>query len=218
MKLKKTMLAIAAGALSLTLGAVALVGCAGGKEYTFEAEHAKLEGMGNVMGQTEGPASISQETSYMFNGELVEDATLIGVENFNTAGQKIIWTVVSSKACKAQVTLYAASSSMWMDQEGGVGLSEINMADTEAYAIKCNGETSKLTGKLPGYTFEGGWMGMQQEGVWWNIGTVTANINLKEGENTVSFEIVDAFSQMGSGINVDKIVIKASAELSAKSN
>ena len=55
MKFKKTMAAIAAGALSVTLGAFALAGCGiSGEEYTFEAEAAELAGQGLVMGQTPG--------------------------------------------------------------------------------------------------------------------------------------------------------------------
>ena len=55
---------------------------------------------------------------------------------------------------------------------------------------------------------------MQEPGAWWDLGKATAIIDLKEGENTIVFEIVaNVEGQNSAGLNVDKIVIKAPAEL-----
>ena len=214
MKFKKTMAAIAAGALSVTLGAFALAGCGiSGENYTFEAEDATIEGQGLVMGQYSGPASVSNPSQYKINGELQEE-TLVGVENFNSAGQKLTWTVNAASDCKAELTLYAASSVMYFNEDGSAGLVEIDMAATEAYKLTVNETEASFKGKLPGAAWSNFMEGMQQPGAWWDLGTVTAIINLKAGENTIVFEIVgNVEGQQSAGLNVDKIVIKAPAEL-----
>ncbi|MDE6505201.1 MAG: hypothetical protein K2L42_04945 [Clostridia bacterium] len=214
MKFKKTLAAIAAGALSLTLGAFALAGCGiSGENYTFEAEDGELAGQGLVMGQTPGPASVSNPSAYKVYGELA-DETLIGVENFNSAGQSITWTVTASSACKAELTLWAASSVMYFNQEdNSIGLVEIDMAATEAYKLTCNDTKADLKGKLPGAQWAD-WSAMQEPGAWWDLGKATAIIDLKEGENTIVFEIVSTVEgQNSAGLNIDKIVIKAPSEL-----
>ena len=214
MKFKKTMAAIAAGALSVTLGAFALAGCGiSGEEYTFEAEAAELAGQGVVMGQDPGSANVSNPSAYKVYGELADD-TVVGVENFNSAGQSITWTVTASSACKAELTFWAASSVMFFNQEdNSMGFVEIDMAATEAYKLTCNDTEADLKGKLPGAKWAD-WFGMQEPGAWWDLGKATAIIDLKEGENTIVFEIVaNVEGQNSAGLNVDKIVIKAPAEL-----
>lgn len=212
---------IAAGVLTLSLGAFALAGCGvSGEEYTFEAENATFEGTGLVMGMTPGPATISQESAYMVNGELVADKTLVGVENFNGSGQKIIWKVNAPKACKAEITLHAASAAMYtnMPEDGdwtkaSTGLSEINFTSSSLHKFSVNGTEAKLKGTLPGIVFDNQTVSMQTPGVWWNMGTAKAVVNLKEGENTIVLEIGTLEQGQSAGLNVDKIVIKAPAEL-----
>lgn len=216
MKLKKTFAAVAAGALSVAMGAAVFAGCAKGTDYTFEAEDAVAAGTGNVNGQGQGDPTVSNESAYKLNGELVEDATLVGIENFNTVGQTITWTVVSSADCKATLTLHAASAAMYMGEDG-MGLKEIDFGTTEAYKVTCNDTAASLTGKLPGAAWAD-WSGMQEPGTWWNMGAVSGTVNLKKGENVIVLEVVGAVDgAMSAGLNVDKIVINASAELSAKS-
>ena len=215
MKKSKIVSLIAAGALTLAMGAFALTGCAKGVDYTFEAEDAVAVGTGNVNGQGQGDPTISADSAYKLNGELVENATLVGIENFNTVGQTITWTVVSASDCKATITLYAASAAMYMG-ESGMGLKEIDFGTTEAYKVTCNDTAASMTGKLPGVVWAD-WNGMKEPGAWWNIGTVSGTINLKKGENVIILQVVGAVDgAMSAGLNVDKIVINSSAELTKK--
>lgn len=210
-KIGKLAAMAASAALALTMGAFSLTGCAGGTDYTFEAEEAVLTGETQTWTGTT-PATVSAESAYKINGELVEDATIVGVENFSGVGQKITWTVVSSAECKATLTLHAASAAMAMS-EAGFSLAELNMAEVGAYKLSCNGTEAAMSGTLPGNAE----LNMEEAGVWWNMGTATAQISLKAGENVIELEIVGGVDgAMSAGLNVDKIVIKATSELSAK--
>lgn len=213
-KIGKLAAMIASATLALTMGVFSLTGCASGTDYTFEAENATLEGEVMGMDGTMSPAAVENGKEYKINGELVEGATLSGVGNFNGVGQKMTWTVEASADCSATLTLYGASALMEFEDNNLTGLSELDFGTSTAYKLTCNGEEAKLSGKLPGSVWENGWADMGAPGAWWNIGTATAKINLKQGKNTVVFEIVGLDTgRFTAGVNVDKIVINASAEL-----
>ena len=209
---KKITTAVVAGALSLTMGVIALAGCAGGKDYTFEAEDALQEGLKASSGTT---AIVETDVPYKVDGKLVEDATISGVGNFDTVGQKMTWTVVSASATSATLTIHAASACMTMSQEF-MGILEMDISKTEAFKLTVNGTAVTLSGKLPGTTFES-FEAMAEPGTWWNLGTLTGKADLKEGENVIVLEVVGAYEgAKNSGLNVDKLVINSGAELTPK--
>lgn len=215
MKKSKIVSLIAAGALTLAMGAFALTGCAKGVDYTFEAENAVTEGNGTAADQSQAPASVETNVLWVESGEGGEEVT--GLGGFNAVGQKIIWKVVSKSACKVTITIHAASAQMEMDDTFQLlGLAEVDLGNTDAYKMSVNGTAATLEGKLPATPVEGGWQGMGAPGLWWHVGTAQCSAELKEGDNEIVFEIVGAAGMMGSGVNVDKIVINSSAELTEK--
>lgn len=194
----KTITKIAAIILSVVMIA-SLAGCgASAKEFTFEAENAVINADGaNV---ETGPSTL--------NGKDNGDITNVGSFNSGT----LTWTITSDKDCDATLTLYGASCAMGMTDAGGFGLMEIDMATASGsvYKLTNNGTACTMTGKLPG-TAE---LNMEDPAVWRNMGSVTANIKLVKGENKIVFEIAGALEgAFSSGVNVDKIVISAPAEL-----
>jgi len=215
MKIKKMLTVAATSALVLTLGAVALTGCGSSKDFTFEAETAVTEGNGTAADQTQKPAA--EETNVVWTADGNGGAEVTGLGGFNAVGQKIIWTVVSESACSVTITLHAASAQMDLDESFQLkGLAEVDLSDTSVYSMKVNETEVSLNGTLPATQIEGGWEGMNAPGIWWHMGTASCKADLKAGENTIVFEIVGQASMMGSGINVDKIVISSSSQLSAK--
>lgn len=215
MKKFKLLSMIAAGALTLAMGAFAFAGCAKGTDYTFEAEEAVTEGNGTAADQSQAPASV--ETNVVWTEDGAGGAEVMGLGGFNAVGQKIIWTVVSASACEVTVTIHAASAQMEMDETFNLkGLAEVDLGNSEVYKMTVNDTAVTLSGKLPATAVEGGWNGMNTPGLWWHMGTASATANLKAGENVIVFEIVGAASQMGSGVNVDKIVVNSTSELTEK--
>lgn len=215
--LKKVLTVAASSALALTLGAFALTGCGGGKDYTFEAEDAKTEGIGLASDMSQKPASVETD-QVLWSEDGTGTDTVSGYGGFNAVGQKIIWTVVAESDCKVNITLYAASAAMVVTDYtvGPSGIAEIDLGNADAYALKVNDTEATLKGTLPATSFEGGWQGMGTPGIWWHIGTATCSAELKKGENTIVLEIVGQATDSGSGINVDKIVINSSSALTAK--
>lgn len=198
-----------AAALTLSMGGM-LMACNSGTEYTFEAEDAALAGNARA-----------EEGKHVWAGVdnigTVED-TIDVVGYFGTEGDTITWTIVSSKACSATITVTAASTvngngASAMGEEGWKTL-EIDTSKNEVFTLSVNGTQASLSGVLPG--LEATWeeigqnmMAMFDYG-YNNHGTCTAKVQLKEGENTI------VLAAVSSGINVDKISIKAPAELTAK--
>ena len=195
----KTIRKITALILSVLMVA-SLAACGGSaKEFTFEAEDAAINAEGAAV--ETGPSTKDGKD----NG----DITNVGSFNSGT----LTWTITSDKDCDATLTLHGASCAMGMTDAGGFGLFEIDMATASGsvYKLSVNGTEYSMTGKLPG-TEE---LNMEDPAVWRNMGTVTANIKLVKGENKVVFEIAGALEgAFSSGVNVDKIVISAPAELS----
>lgn len=215
-KFKKLAAIVVSATLAMTMGAIALAGCGGkGVDYTFEAEKAVTTGNGTAADQSQSPASVEENVVWTEDGQ--GGAAVTGLGGFNAVGQKITWTVVASSACDVTITIHAASAQMEMDETYQLkGLAEVDLGDSSVYKMSVNGTAVTLSGKLPATEFEGGWAGMNVPGVWWHMGTASCKASLKAGENVVEFEIVGPASMMGSGVNVDKIVINSSAELSEK--
>ena len=194
----KTIRKIAALILSVLMIA-SLAACGGSaKEFTFEAENAVINAEGASV--ETGPSTKDGQD----NGEI----TNVGSFNSGT----LTWTITSDKDCDATLTLHGASCAMGFS-DAGMCLYEIDMATASGtvYKLTNNGTEYSMTGKLPGTEV----LNMEDPAVWRNMGTVTANIKLVKGENKIVFEIAGALEgAFSSGINVDKIVISAPAELS----
>ncbi len=194
--------------LTVAIAAFALVGC-GVQEYTFEAEDAVLEGEAASFG---GMSPMSIETGPVYTGTDEEGAEATVVGNFNTTEQSITWTITSSKECDADIIFYAASAAMVVKDmtTWSMGLAEIK-GDSGVVSITNNDGTAvTLSGSLPGLET----LDMSDATSWKNIGSLTGKIHLVKGENKIVLKIdgtVDG--AMSSGINVDKIVLKASADL-----
>lgn len=204
--LKRFAAAAVIALLTVAIAAFALVGC-GAQEYTFEAEDAVLEGMAASWGAPQ-PMSVETGPVYSEDGE-GEEVTVVG--NFNQSEQSITWTVTSSKECDADLTLFAASASMTMDMTTyAMGLAEIT-GDSGFVSITNNDGTAiTLSGTLPG--LEG--IDMSDTTVWKNVGSLTGKIHLVKGENKIVLKL-DGMPEgaMSGGLNVDKLVIKASGNL-----
>lgn len=214
-KFAKIAAIVATSTLALTMGAFALTGCGdSGTDYIFEAETAVTEGTGSSSDGSQSVATVENNVVWTSDGNGGEEVS--GLGGFNAVGQKIIWTVNAETDCSVTITIYAASALMDMDMEtyNLKGLSEVNLGNTDVYAMKVNDTAVTLKGTLPATEFEGGWEGMMAPGVWWHMGTASCTAQLKAGENKIVFEIVGSASMMGSGVNVDKIVINSTVVLS----
>lgn len=210
--IKKIIAVAAAAACTLAMGSM-LIACNGGTEYTFEAENAATEGEGLQMGNTPGPATVT-ESGVLWSEDGTGTDPVGGYENFNGVGQKIIWTVNADADGKGTITLYAASNAMAF-LESRMSLVELDFESVSAYKLTCNDQEISLKGKLPATPMNES--SFAQPGTWWHVGTVSGDINLKAGENKIVLEIVGSVDgTMSSGINVDKIVIKSSTALSEK--
>ena len=116
------------------------------------------------------------------------------------------WKITASKACEATLKLRAASAKV----DNGQTPTRVDAVDFSAEApvkLKVNDTEVALTGVLPGLeTIE-----VTDFSFYRNFAdTVTANINLVEGENTIVLVAPERLSV----INVDKIIINCSAKLS----
>ena len=193
----KTIRKIAALILSvLMIASLAACGSAA-KDFTFEAENAVINCDGFTV----------ETGASLLDGKDNGDITNVG--NFGSG--TITWTITSDKDCDATVTLYGASCAMGFS-DAGMCLYEIDMATAggSVYKLSNNGTACTLTGKLPGTEI----LNMEDPTAWRNLGTVTANVKLVKGENKIVFEIAGTLEgAFNSGINFDKMVINAPAEL-----
>ncbi len=213
MKLKKTLAAIAAGALCVTMGAAVLAGCGGkGTDYTFQAEDAELYTGLQVQKGNEWSANN-------------DGAEVTVVSYFANPGQTITWKVNAASDCKVTLKLRASSclfgaknadgeivdiGSLGGNYEGAKGyISELKAADCGS-VLKVNDAEVTMKGTLPSTTIE------LEEGNPWAImgvysvihcGEYTATTNLKQGENTIVLEVVTG------GFNVDSLTVNSSAEI-----
>ena len=206
--LKRFAAAAVIALLTVAIAAFALVGC-GVQEYTFEAEDAVLEG--EAVSWT-GSTPMSIETGPVYTGTDAEGAEATVVGNFNSDAQSITWTITSSKECDADLTFYAASAAMVVKDMAtwSFGLAAIT-GDSGVVSITNNGGTAvTLSGSLPGLET----LDMSDATSWKNIGSLTGKIHLVKGENKIVLKIDGSVEgAMSSGVNVDKIVLKASANL-----
>lgn len=219
MKFKKTFAAIAAGALSVAMGAAVFAGCAKGTDYTFEAEDAVLaDGLQVQAGKQWTKDDDGEE--------------LTVVSYFATAGQTITWTINAASDCNVKLKLRASScafgalnaSNEVVDlgeimgslmqggaiEEGTKGyISELKAADCGS-VLKVNDAEVTMSGTLPSTTIEPAdgnpWALMGVYSVI-NCGEFTADAKLKKGENKIVLEVVT------SGFNVDSLTVNSSAEL-----
>lgn len=213
---KSKLLAIIAVMLTLTIGALTLTACGSGTDYTFEAEDAVLEGttQGWVNGaQQETAITVEEGTEWAGlneDGTPKEGPAVKNLGNFNAASQSITWKITASKECDATLTLRAASAVMSMAEDwSSLGMSEVDLSKNEYATLKVNGTAVALEGTLPGLSGLG-WDMMANGAIYRNFGTGTAKIHLVAGENVIVLQGMGTQS----GINIDKIIINASAELS----
>ena len=196
--------------VAMMLMSIALVACAGGTEYTFEAEEAELAEVCQV-----------EEGKEWIDGAISDvDATLVGY--FTAEGTTITFKITSDKACNATLTLRAASACHnMMEAFGGADLviEEIDLSQNEVVKLTVNDKEAQLQGKLPGLTMtppEGGLWGWMMDGTWGammkHCGTGTAKIHLEKGENVIVLTAL-GYNDGNGGINVDKIMITANATL-----
>lgn len=192
-KVHKTLTAIAAFTLAASM-ALSLTGCGGkAQDYVFEAEKAELS------------AACMVETGPEYTTELTDtEATQVGY--FTNAGETITFKINASKACSATLTLRAASAcAQWADP---MVFEEVDMSKGECAKLTVNGTECKLEGLLPGLEAP---MDMAAVSAYYkHYGTATAKIDLKAGENLV---VLTSQGYAGGGINVDKITINATSEL-----
>lgn len=220
---KKILMFAAASALTLTMGAVALTGCGGGKDYTFEAEDATLA---DADGQTQNTLKVQERVEYTANGD-GPDISVVGY--FATPGQTITWTVNAASECDATIKVrgssvaYAAidgngvvNDNLWgappegFDTNTMKGYLKETKAEDTGVVLKVNNEEKTLSGALPATTVE------LEEGnpyaifAIYNViscGELTVKVHLKAGENSIVLENVSG------GFNVDKITVNAPVEI-----
>lgn len=213
---KSKLLAIIAVMLTLVIGVFTLTACGSTVDYTFEAEDAVLVGttQGYVNGaQQETGITVEEGTEWAGlneDGTPKEGPAVKNLGNFNAATQSVTWTITSSKECDATLTLRAASAVWAMAEDfSSFGMAEVDLSKNEYVTLKVNGTAVALEGTLPGLS-ELGWDMMANGAIYRNFGTGTAKIHLVAGENVI---VLNAMGAQG-GINVDKIVINCTAELS----
>lgn len=186
-------------ALTLLALVLALSAC-GGKaaDYTFEAEKAELSGACQV------------ETGPEYTTELTDtEATQVGY--FTTAGDTITFKITAAKAGSATLTLRAASAIATFGEP--MVFEEVDMSKGEVAVLSVNGKECKLEGVLPGLEAPMDWAAFSA--YYKHYGTATAKIDLKAGENVIVLTSQGYNGGQG-GINVDKITINATSELTWK--
>lgn len=203
---------IAGIALVAVFSMAALGGCAPDpQDFTFECEQMIIEGSGQGSAGA-SPSNIETEGIYIDGVELGDEATFVGT--FSDAGSKLTFVVTSDVECDATFTLHAASAKMgmaadwsdaWIDE---IDLEDITADGTTVSITNNGGDPITLKGTLPGTTWEGGFAGMGTPGVWHHVGSGTGTIHLVKGENKIVIEHVESI-----GINYDKVVINAAANL-----
>lgn len=194
-KVHKTLTAIAAFTLAASM-ALSLTGCGGkAQDYVFEAEKAELS------------SACMVETGPEYTTEVTDtEATQVGY--FTTAGETITFKINASKACSATLTLRAASAvAQFADP---MIFEEVDLSKGEHAVLSVNGTDCKLEGVLPGLEAPMDWEVFSA--YYKHYGTATAKIDLKAGENLIVLTSQGYNGGQG-GINVDKITINATSEL-----
>lgn len=195
MKAWKRILAV--GTLTALLLA-ALSGCGGsaGTDYTFEAEKAVLTG------------ECTLESGQEYTDKLTSTQAT-HVANFKIKGDTITFNINADKACSATLTLRAASACAGWDDDPIV-FEEVDLSKGEHATLSVNGTDCALSGKLPGLTAPMDWNVLAA--YYKHYGTATAKIDLQAGENVIVLT-AQGYKDGAYGINVDKITINSSAEL-----
>lgn len=190
-KVHKALTAIAAFTL-----AASLAGCGGkAQDYVFEAEKAELS------------SACMVETGPEYTTEVTDiEATQVGY--FTAAGETITFKINAAKACSATLTLRAASAvAQFADP---MIFEEVDLSKGEHAVLSVNGTDCKLEGVLPGLEVPMDWEVFSA--YYKHYGTATAKIDLKAGENLIVLTSQGYNGGQG-GINVDKITINATSEL-----
>lgn len=216
MKKSKILAILAAGALTVSMGAFALAGCGGGTDYAFEAEDAILS------------TGLKLQAGKEWTGTEEEGADVTVVSYF-TPGTSITWNITAASECDVTLKLRASSCIYGVVDSNGVFCSMNEMqtppdgfvwdenvkckineikADELGATLKVNGTESTFKGTLPATSFDFG-MGEQMGLMYFttHCGELEAKVHLKAGENAVVLECVTG------GVNVDKITVNSKAEL-----
>lgn len=173
--------------------------------YHLQAEFAILDDGETASGSTMVVEVDRHEftESGKTDGVAVTDIGYFGGNN--SKGQTITWKVTAEAACEVTLTLRIASAvGSWSDLK----ISEIDLADESAPVLSVNDTKIDLSGKkiegLDNLT-----MADMQSGVAYSHFTeIEVKVNLKVGENNI------VLAANGAGCNVDKIMIKTTANLS----
>lgn len=191
---------------------------------TFEAENGVLSGSEHIqVNEWWGFDTVAVETKNKYTGtaEKGEEVTSIGY--FQGENAAITWTVTAEEACTATLTLWAASSVTktekqdvepeWgtFPQDVVVGMEAVPFtAESQPVTLLINGTQVTLNGTVTGldplsessqadYSYYANY-----------VGTVTATIQLKAGENTI---VLKAPAE-NPKLNIDKIVVNCETKLS----
>ena len=191
---------------------------------TFEAENGVLSGSEHIqVNEWWGFDTVAVETKNKYTGtaEKGEEVTSIGY--FQGENAAITWTVTAEEACTATLTLWAASSvtktekqdveTEWgtFPQDVVVGMEAVPFtAESQPVKLLINGTQVTLNGTVTGldtlsesskadYSYYANY-----------VGTVTATIQLKAGENTIVLKA----PAKNPKLNIDKIVVNCETKLS----
>lgn len=189
-------------------------------DYTLEAESAVItDGVISVSpgwGQpaVDSPASVKVESNNKYTTDGSQGEAVSNLGYFYGEGTKAEWTITAEEACDVVITLHAAAAIQ--DQSGitdwktgeGLKFKEVDLSKNEYVKLSVNSTEVVLNGMLPGLTGLN-WSSTSNPSVYANYGTGTVTVHLKKGENVITLAAVNK----GMGINIDKIVISSSVNL-----
>lgn len=156
--------------------------------------------------------TVESGNKYTTDGSTGEAVSNLGY--FYGEGTKAEWTITAEEACDVVITLHAAAAIQ--DRSGvtnpmtgeGLKFSPVDLSKNEYVKLSVNGTQVALTGTLPG--MEGLlWESMSNPAIYANYGTGTVTIHLNKGTNVITLAAV----KKEMGINIDKIVISSSVNL-----
>ena len=163
--------------------------------YTFEAENANLSGTVN-----NGTFKGKELDCY----NIVDVAHASGgkmINNMNTAGNVISWTVNADKAAQATITIYVAARCTKVD---GI-VYGWDVAFDQMYTLSINGEAVLIDAIVSPPKGDG----VETDNGYYEICTVTAEVTLAKDENIISLTIPEA-AKAG---NLDGIKVQTAAAL-----
>ncbi|MDE6505200.1 MAG: prolyl oligopeptidase family serine peptidase [Clostridia bacterium] len=191
---------------------------------TFEAENGVLSGSEHIqVNEWYGFDTVAVETKTKYTGteEKGEEVTSIGY--FQGENAAITWTVNAEAACEATLTLWAASSvtkteKQEITNEWGtfpmdvvVGMEAVPFTpESQPVTLLINGTQVTLSGTVTGLDTISASSQADYSYYANYVGTVTATIQLKAGENTI---VLKAPAE-NPKLNIDKIVVDCETKLS----